>query len=298
MVITLRSVSGASSTIIEGDDGSETVICNGSLDGTTLQGFTITHASGIASGIYIHYSPNNYLTISSCTISGNTAPFYGGGIVNEGTLTITGSTISGNTAPLSGGGIKNEGTLTVTGGSTISGNTATENGGGIYNIIEQGGCILTVNGGSTISGNTAAIGGGISNQGTLTVTGGSTISGNTATAYGGGIFNYYISGSASTIVNGGSTISGNTADLGGGIYNVQILTVTGSFISDNGAISNAGGIYLSTDANVIIGGIGDFNTFTDNYKIGFAPSADQHIRYSNRDCHTDTAYLNNTFVPN
>jgi hypothetical protein len=311
MVITLRSVSGASSTTITGDDytvADATVECSNSLDGTILQGFTITHTIGdIGIGIYLHYDSDttNFLDIIDCTITGNDALVAGGGIVNEGILTITDSTISDNTAPDSGGGIKNEGVLTIT-GSTISGNTATsEHGGGIWNTKDptpQGVCVLTITG-STISGNTANFGGGISNQGTLTVDGASTISGNDAVGYGGGIYNSD-GGSASTLVTGGSTISGNTASgptgKGGGIYTEDELTVTGSFISDNEAF-DAGGIYIYDNTDVVIGGNSDtdtanFNTFTDNYKTGDAPSADQHLRYVGGDAHLD--YPNNTFDPN
>ncbi|GAG70644.1 unnamed protein product [marine sediment metagenome] len=121
-VITLRSVNGASSTFINGVNGSNTVTCNGSLQGTNLQGFTITHKSG-ASGIGISNN-NGTLTITGSTISGNSATTSGGGIRNyKGTLTITGSTISGNSATTSGGGILNDhGTLTIT--SKIIGDSA------------------------------------------------------------------------------------------------------------------------------------------------------------------------------
>ncbi|MDO4587954.1 MAG: right-handed parallel beta-helix repeat-containing protein, partial [Planctomycetia bacterium] len=63
------------------------------------------------------------------TLTGGKAPGPGGGIFNDGgTLTITTSTISDNSAEYGGGGIYNRrGTLTVT-NSTISGNTANGHG--------------------------------------------------------------------------------------------------------------------------------------------------------------------------
>lgn len=119
------------------------------------------------------------LTLTSSTISGNTAGVAGGGIFNAGILTVTSSTISENAVgrlvtflESFGGGINNDGTLTVT-SSTISGNTSTgerPRGGGIQNA---GTATVTS---STISGNTASGiftpspngGGGLHNTGTLT----------------------------------------------------------------------------------------------------------------------------------
>ncbi len=102
------------------------------------------------------------VTITNCSISGNTAA-KGGGIYNGklGTVTITNSTISGNSA--NGGGINNDsGTVTIT-NSTISGNSAGSFGGGIYNFST-----LTITH-STVTGNTSGSsgGGGISNDATV-----------------------------------------------------------------------------------------------------------------------------------
>jgi hypothetical protein len=153
-VITLRSVNSASSTTITGVDGSATVTCSNSPDGTTLEGFTINHKENeTGRGIYISAG---YLTINNSTISDNSVANAGGGIHNSGTLDITGSTISDNSATGFGGfggGIHNSGTLDIT-GSTISDNSADSTGGGIHN---SGTLDIT---GSTISGNSATYGGG------------------------------------------------------------------------------------------------------------------------------------------
>jgi fibronectin-binding autotransporter adhesin len=64
--------------------------------------------------------------------------YYGGGILNKGTLTLNDVTLAGNTASGIGGyggGIYNTGTLTMNSGS-INENTAT-NGGGIYSTNSQ-----------------------------------------------------------------------------------------------------------------------------------------------------------------
>jgi uncharacterized repeat protein (TIGR02543 family) len=279
MLITLKSVNGASSTFITGDNDSATVICVDSLQGTTLEGFTITHNSGYTGkGITIAVG---YLTINNCTlaitgstISGNStesAFWDGGGIYNEqGTVIITSSTISGNSSANYAGGIHNRsGTLTIT-SSTISGNSSAADGGGIYN--EHGTVIIT---GSTISGNSSATygGGGIYNEdilryGTLTITG-STISGNTATnSDGGGIYNGL---GTSTITS--SIISSNSAASGGGIYIYDNLptstqTIQNNTISGNTASVSGGGIYIEIGSPTIGGAnesdTGNFNTICGN----------------------------------
>ena len=246
-VITLQSVNGASSTIIRGDDGLNTVTFYGSLTGTTLEGFTITHANGlIGRGVYII---DGNLAINNCTISNNTAD-YGGGIRNDGDLTITASTICNNSAAdHCGGGIENCGSLTIT-ESTISNNTANY-GGGIRNYSH-----LTITESTILNNSAYSQGGGIYNDydGSLTITR-STISDNTAN-YGGGIYNKH-NGSL-TIT--GSTISNNTANYGGGIRNYSHLTITESTILNNSANQRGGGIYNCYDGTLDI----TSSTISDN----------------------------------
>ena len=262
-VIILQSVNGTSSTTIRGNDGSDTVTFDGSLIGTTLEGFTITHTEGLTgSGVYVF---NSNLTINECTISGNTG-IAGAGIDNYSTLTITSSTISGNTGNV-GAGIYNynNGTLTIN-GSDIFTNTA-GNGGGIYNY-----------------------------GGTIDITG-SNIYSNTATGHGGG--GIYNSGGTLTITS--SDIFTNTAGNGGGIYNYEgTIDITGSTISGNNVSQQGGGIYLEGTETITIGGndasdTSNFNTFADNKKDGTI-SVDQHIRNSTGDCHDSYPY--NNYTPN
>lgn len=71
-----------------------------------------------------------YITITDCTISGNSAE---GGIFGAATLlTVANSTISGNSAGTSGGGIFTSTTSLRVANSTITGNSV-PSGGGIYN---------------------------------------------------------------------------------------------------------------------------------------------------------------------
>jgi len=94
------------------------------------------------------------LTVSNCTLSGNSAS-YGAGIYNNGassgkaTLSLKASTLSGNSAGGNGAGIYNDGesgTGTVQiANSTLIGNSAIKGGGGIFNdgtTLEIGSSIL------------------------------------------------------------------------------------------------------------------------------------------------------------
>jgi len=180
-----------------------------------IAGLTITNAG--SGGIYNEMAT---LTVSNCTISGNTA-FLGGGILNDAgessaTLTVIASTLNNNSAIAGGfgggGAIYNEGffgsaTVTVK-DSTLNGNTASGGGtgGGIYNLGYFGSATLTVIA-STLSSNSAYYGG-LNGLG------------------GGAIYNWGASTAVVTVVS--STLNGNSADSSGagGIYNVSGISAT------------------------------------------------------------------------
>jgi hypothetical protein len=224
----------------------------------SLAGLTI--ANGSAGGIV----NNGTLTVSGCTVSGNSA-FIGGGILNQGgSLAVRDSVLTGNTAQL-GGGIANEilfgsaATVTVS-DSTLSGNCATAIvvngrtiggfGGGIFNESSPGTLATVTILDSTLSGNSASEGGGGIFQdnfdGTATVTvKGSTLSGNSARE-GGAIDNAAgtNNGAGTTLVVYDSTFSGNTAgDSGGGVYNAGTATLQDNTLSGNSAGSAGGGLF-------------------------------------------------------
>ncbi len=226
----------------------------------TISSLTITngHTAGLnfpddaGGGIYNDHAT---LTVSDCTLIGNSATGSGGGIDNFGMLTIANSTLSGNSAGYGGGGIYNDGrtgsaSLTVV-DSTLSLNRAVS-GGGIWNDGNNGSATLTVSN-STLSGNSSQYeGGGIYNaafnggSATLTIAN-STLSGNSAT-FGGGILNEAFQSSA-TVQIANSTLSGNSAQgegqgEGGGIYNAGgTLTIANSTVSGNSAEVGCGGIF-------------------------------------------------------
>ena len=107
------------------------------------------------------------LTITGCTLSGNSASVEGGGIFNDpgsGVLAVRGSTFSGNSAGDSGGGIYHLGTATVQ-QSTLSGNSGGSAGGGLFNGTSG---TLAVKD-SAVCGNTAPLGADLYNLGALTL---------------------------------------------------------------------------------------------------------------------------------
>ncbi len=103
------------------------------------------------------------LDVRNLTIADGRAEF-GGGIANGGTLTLTNCTLKGNSAASFGGGIHNySGTVKLT-NCTLSGNSAGSFGGGIANhvicdiLCPECGSVVVTN--STFSGNGANVGAG------------------------------------------------------------------------------------------------------------------------------------------
>jgi hypothetical protein len=107
-----------------------------SLSDVTISGLTITNGAttGYGGGIY---NEKSMLTITNCTLSGNSAD-YGGGIYNDGhdfdwTTTITNCTLSGNSARWAGGIVHS---ASPRSGMAIIGNTILK---GQENIVSLGG---------------------------------------------------------------------------------------------------------------------------------------------------------------
>ncbi|MGH8095543.1 MAG: choice-of-anchor Q domain-containing protein [Chthoniobacterales bacterium] len=112
------------------------------------------------------------LTLTNCTLTGNTCDGSGGGILNGGDLTVHNSTISNNTAAF-GGGIQSTGTATIT-NSTIVSNAATvgtesnSEGGFGGGLMVNGPTAVLVS--DTVTGNSAIYAGGGMDGGTITLT--------------------------------------------------------------------------------------------------------------------------------
>jgi predicted outer membrane repeat protein len=143
---------GALTTILDGDaSGYVLQVSSAPYQRNTISGFTIQNGapSGSDPGGGIYISTAHIVTINDCAIINNTKgpgsgllPGLGGGVCNDGgTLYMNRCTVSGNTATDYGGGIYTQqnaggdsGLVELT-NCTISGNTVTGNsrtGGGIY----------------------------------------------------------------------------------------------------------------------------------------------------------------------
>ncbi len=115
----------------------------------TVSGSSATGPAGVGGGLYV--APSKVLTMTNCTMTGNTAINDGGGAYNDGgTLTAIDSTFFANQSfSGSGGAISNSGGVTSLVGSTVSGNA----GNGLRNA--SGSFML---GNSLVAANTVDIG--------------------------------------------------------------------------------------------------------------------------------------------
>ena len=197
-------------------------------------------------------------TVSSCTISGNTANLGGGGIYNDNNLTLTNCTISGNTSYENGGGLNTHGTATLE-GCTFENNSATADGGALYSY---GGtttlttCALNTNKAEASGGAIRAWGGTVELKSTA-------LNANQATWYGGGIF---CNNDGILKILNGSTIKENIGYKGGGGVFVaaemrEVHVGSGVKVVDN----KANNIYLTGDRRLTVD-----NELVGDTKIGVA----------------------------
>ncbi|MTJ07615.1 CHAT domain-containing protein [Anabaena sp. UHCC 0204] len=240
---------GLTNTILDAQNNNS-VFQISSSDTVTLNNFSILN--GNASSFYgsaIYNTTSNTLNINNLAFNNNSAPSNGGAIYNSGgTINIINSTFNNNNSAFSDGGAiyNSSGTVNIT-NSIFSNNTAINNGGAIYNSSGT----VTINN-STLSGNSSTSdGGAIYNSfGTVTINN-STLSGNSSTSDGGAIYNQGGDGGIVFVRN--STFSGNQATDGGAIYNLAgTISVISGTLSSNTATNLGGGIYNSSDGNILL----------------------------------------------
>ena len=82
---------------------------------------------------------NPLLTIIGCTFFNDSTSGSGGAIINFATLTLTNCTISGNSAASSGGGLFNDGGTVTLGNTIVAGNTATTSGPDVFGTFASQG---------------------------------------------------------------------------------------------------------------------------------------------------------------
>jgi hypothetical protein len=225
-----------------------------------MSGLTIADGTGIPAGGQRQgggvYNDHANLTLTNCTVSGNTVgdTGYGGGIyLNQGSVTLNACTISGNAGGRGGGIYSFLGTVQVSasvvadntlgggivcaaivgvGALRVDSSTIADNQSGDWGAGIRSGVQTTITN-STISGNASnpfgGLGGGIQLTGGLdqpiTTIRNSAIVGNSAAAAG-GLLNL-----GGTVLLDHTTISGNA---GGGIENQGSMTITDCTIADNG----------------------------------------------------------------
>jgi predicted outer membrane repeat protein len=214
-----------------------TLTITGPAAGVTVSGGGLSRVLQVDAGVTT--------SISGVTLTGGEVHGNGGALYNSGTVSLTGCTISGNTAASSdGGGLFSSGTTSLT-NCTVSSNAASY-GGGLENksgTMTLTDCTIADNGSGNLSGGTT--GGGIYNRATVTLTD-CTVTGNTGYT-GGGLKN----GSGSTADLTDCTFNANSAKYSGGLGNYGTVTLTDSTVSsnvawlDDGGLSNTGTVDLT-----------------------------------------------------
>ncbi len=154
--ITVKSMNGAASTIIDGNAGGTVVtFINGEGSGSVLDGFTITNGNSGSNGGGVLCGASSPI-ITNCIITGNKAGSIGGGMYfGASSPIITNCKITENTASTYGGGIFSGNSSPTILNCIITGNTASVDGGGIYCGSSSPGITNC-----TITGNTAGNTGG------------------------------------------------------------------------------------------------------------------------------------------
>jgi hypothetical protein len=258
-IVFAPSLNGQTITLTSGElDINKSLSINGPAAGQ------LSVSGGYLSRVFEFDGSSTNVTLSQLTIThgngqGDTLPFDGGGILNNGSkLTLSGCTVSGNSAGSgNGGGIYNSaGTSTLTVSACVLSNNGAYDGGGVYNSAGATATFLnsTLGAVGRVPGNTASggdydegDGGAVFNlEGTVALSG-CTLSGNSAGLDGGAVYTYgYVEADKQnkvvigTMTISGCTVTGNSAFEGAGFYNAsaassaKTVMITNSSLSKNG----------------------------------------------------------------
>jgi hypothetical protein len=207
-----------------------------SISGVTITGGAVDRGAGVR-------DIGSTVSLTDCTVSGNSASVNGGGIYNQngGQLTLTDCTVSGNTTAGGGAGLYTvvRGSTTTLTDCTVSSNSAGGSGGGLSSDATT---MLT---NCTVSDNSAPTeGGGIANVGGTTTLTNCTVYGNSTGDNGGGIAN---DSATTTLTN--CTVSGNSASQGGGLWSDATATLGNTIVALNTAASGPD-VSVSSSGNI------------------------------------------------
>jgi fibronectin-binding autotransporter adhesin len=270
-------------TQLELSDTTGTVSITGPAAGVTISGGGASRVFQVDDAVTASFTG---LTIADGSTSGT-----GGGVnVNGGAVTLTDCTISGNTSGNLGGfggyggGLANAGGNVALYGCTIRGNTVADgSGGGGLATLTTGTTTLTD---CTISENTCegvdAAGDGLIlfGQNALSTLTDCTVSGNLGGHAGGGLAVYF--GDTAVLTN--RTVSGNSTSGSGGGLNIKgtgTAVLTNCTVSGNSAGVNGGGVCslygssssltnctISNNTASYVGGVlGEGSSITENNTI-------------------------------
>ena len=236
------------------------------IDGVNIRGRGAGKSTIDGNGIdkviqgWVQGAPDAF-KLADLTVTGGFAPagHDGGGIdlgSRQDSLTLRHVTITGNSAPRDGGGLMSRGLLTIV-DSTISDNTA-QGGGGLAVIPAEPTFSATIRN-SRIIGNRAALGGGLyGGSGTLQLKT-TTIAANSANE-GGGVDLISQDGLSPLTEIMASTVSGNSARKGGGVLvdgnqprpglNKPLVSIANSTVALNTTTAEGGGIMADNGAEV------------------------------------------------
>jgi len=123
-------------------------------DGGTATIFdsTFSNNTGEFGGGVDNYYTTGLVTIANSTFSGNTAGS-GGGIANDGTMTISSCTISGNSASVTyGGGVSNDGTLSLVNTLVALNTSSPGDGPDVYGPVQSTSSFNLIGDGSEMTG--------------------------------------------------------------------------------------------------------------------------------------------------
>ncbi len=234
-------------------------------------------ASTRGSGLYIY---RGRAVLSGTQVFSNSGTTNGGGLyIARGSAELNDTRVFGNAAKY-GGGVyvgQNGSELTMVGGQ-VHNNSATNNGGGLY--FSYGSAVLS--GTQVLSNSTTNDGGGLyleNGIATLIMYGGQ-VRGNSVTNDGGGL--YVRQGS---IVLTGTQVLSNSANKGDAIYNYRGTITSGSALTLNGEVHQAGGDFAASSYDLNIQG--DLVLAGGNF---YAPDAPNQFTLTDAFSHTAGSY--------